>query len=245
MNGESYVLAVFGVKGSGKSTLLAQQRRRFRKVLILDLVAEYLLPKNRIEGAHECTTLRASLDALERCASLDRWVIVAAVRPSAAAVLVSVLVNGYAKAVGGVAVECGEAEKLYRNHAGLPEFLEDAIHRGRHFAISMLLGTRRPRDLNRLVTSQADVICTFRQHEARDLEYVADNTSPGLAARIKKLGKWEYVEYRPPIGVARHVSKDGDVIAVLDPETGDARPVPAAATGKGSRGARTALASIG
>ncbi|MHA1757968.1 MAG: hypothetical protein ACTSVV_14435 [Promethearchaeota archaeon] len=62
---------------------------------------------------------------------------------------------------------------------------------GRHRNIDIIITARRPYELNRLITSQADILITFKQTEQRDLDYLAKlGFDPN---EVKSLSKYQYI----------------------------------------------------
>lgn len=52
--------------------------------------------------------------------------------------------------------------------------LENIIKYGRHKKIDMIAVSRRPAEISRLLSSQADEVISFQQTEPRDLQYLAE-----------------------------------------------------------------------
>lgn len=211
----NYVEFVCGRKGEGKSHLIDRRAARFPRRLTLDYADEYF---GTDTSALECLTYADCLGALESVAARGTWRIVANLPAPDMARLCALLSpagrprSGVAAALGGVLVECGEVEHV-AGHAAKPEVLE-LIHRGRHSRVSMMLGTRRPRDVHRLVTSQADVISCFRQQEPRDVEYLASVIGDIPAATLATLAPWEHVQFLTSNATAVLVNKDGKTTEV-------------------------------
>ena len=223
-NASSFVAFATGKKRSGKSHLLARYATRFKRRVLVDPVAEFF---GVYAGAYECMKYGEVLDALEDAATVDRWNIVACISPDDTVKLCGVLAplnnprGGYARAVGGLLLECGEVDTIAPNNAGIAPEVRNLFQRGRHFRVSVVCATQRPRDVHRVVTSQADVIACFRQHEPRDVDYLAQITSDALAKRIASLEPFHHVQYLPSFGTAALVDPQGREVVKLDPYTGD------------------------
>lgn len=218
MDRKNYIEFACGMKGSGKSTLLARHAARFPRRVIIDPTAEFfdLYPQ-----ARECMTLSEVLNAFEDVAALPQWVVVACISARDAAKVIHVLApednprGGYSVAVGGVLVECGEVEMIAPNDGRMSADIGHAFHRGRHQRISFCVGTRRPRDVHRLVTSQCDVISAFKQHEPRDVEYLTKLVTPTVAQCIDTLPDYHHVRYLPNYRRASIVDARGNEIEVI------------------------------
>ncbi len=197
---KNFVAYSCGRKGTGKSTLLARYASRFPRRLILDTSAEFY---GKYPGAYECLTYRATLDALEDAAPRSSWIVVACLLPKESAKIFGILsplrnpVAGYSVAVGGVMVECGEVDTVMPNHKGISAEAANIIHRGRHSLVSLAVGSRRPADVNRLLTSQADVVACFQQYERNDIEYLASVVGENNAAMLSALPDYHHLQYLP------------------------------------------------
>ena len=69
------------------------------------------------------------------------------------------------------------------------------IQYGRHYGISVLLVARRPQEIDRMATANADTVVSFVQQEPRDLDYIRQLGGVAAEERIKRLGlyEWDYV----------------------------------------------------
>jgi len=66
------------------------------------------------------------------------------------------------------------------------------VNYGRHNALSSIWVARRPTEIHRNVTANADVILSFQQHEPRDLAYIREIGGNEAAERIEALGPHEF-----------------------------------------------------
>jgi hypothetical protein len=71
----------------------------------------------------------------------------------------------------------------------------DIVNFGRNRGISMICVAKRPAQVTRDLTSQADVIISFRQDEPRDIQYLKDFCGPGVEDVVAKLQghKWAVI----------------------------------------------------
>lgn len=142
-------------------------------------------------------------DALLRRASARRWSIVFAGEPESYPAAVQLLepsdpsVAGYAQAVGGVTVVCGEADTLAPNNGALDPAVRSLLHRGRHYALSLFAAARRPAEVARDVSSQADLLVFFQTHEPRDLQWIRAVAGDEVADRTAGLAPFGHILYRP------------------------------------------------
>lgn len=208
------VALVVGRRGSGKSVLLRRAQRTRPRVVVLDAMHgetfDTIAPVGG--GAWEsCTVTNEEdyLDALRWLASESRWRLI--VRPDdpaqawwvfAGLMPANGTVAGYARAVGGVAVWCDEFDLVAPNNAGIHPAVRASAQRGRHYQLHLLAATRRPAEVHRDVSSQADVLATFRQHEPNDVKFLKD-VSPDLAGIARGLGRWQYCTYEADTAALR------------------------------------------
>lgn len=188
-----------GIKEGGKSTLIRKWARSFPRRIVLDFVAE---EADEVPGAIECLTLAETLDAMADVVHEKRreFTIVSSIRTEEIATLCGIIAppdnprGGYSLGVDGLLLDCSECEKVWPNDGRMSEEAANLIHRGRHYRVSVAAATRRTRDVNRLVTSQADVKAYFRQQEAIDLESIAKNEGDFAAQKIAQLPQYWYLQ---------------------------------------------------
>jgi len=76
-----------------------------------------------------------------------------------------------------------------------PNSFRSLIAHGRHSEISIVATTRRQTETARLLTSQADILISFEQHEPSDIKYLA--TFFGQKANeLRDLPKYAYLEWK-------------------------------------------------
>lgn len=76
-----------------------------------------------------------------------------------------------------------------------PNSFRSLIAHGRHSRISIVATTRRQTETSRLLTSQADVIISFEQHEPADIKYLATFLGE-RAEELKTLKMYSYLEWK-------------------------------------------------
>lgn len=209
-----------GKRGSGKSYLLSRYAEIFPRRIVLDPLGEYL----DTPDASVCGTLNETIDAMEAnlLARSRRWTIVTCIDAHEVAQLcaalapVGTLGGGYSRAAGGVLVQSDEIDTIAPNNAGIAPEVRNLFQRGRHYRVSVLAATQRPRDVHRVVTSQADALWVFRQHELRDLEYISRVTSESVASVVRELPEYAHVRYLPNKGLCEVVDKNGRTVRRVD-----------------------------
>jgi hypothetical protein len=114
-----------------------------------------------------------------------------------------------------------EEASNYCTTQSIDSALKWLLQYGRHNRISLMLVARRPSELNRMCTSQADVIVTFRLPEPADRDYVRDvSGDEALADRVQRLEMHEFEIIR---------DNHAEFMAILDAvseEQGNAGPEP-------------------
>jgi AAA+ ATPase superfamily predicted ATPase len=76
-----------------------------------------------------------------------------------------------------------------------PNSFRSIIAHGRHSCISIVATTRRQTETSRLLTSQADVLISFEQHEPADIKYLATFFGE-KADGLRTLEKYTYLEWK-------------------------------------------------
>ncbi len=192
---------VVGRRGSGKSELLRRASARRRRVVVLDLLhgepVDVGEPLDLGVIVYDEDEYR---DALREASSGDRWrIVVRPDTPEDARWVVGALmpkdhgVAGYARAVRGVCVFSDEIDLWMPNHAGIDPAVRSSIARGRHYAVKIIGATRRPAECHRDLSSQADVLVTFQQHEPRDIAWLDKTGGRSFALAARTLGQYEYL----------------------------------------------------
>jgi DNA helicase HerA-like ATPase len=95
---------------------------------------------------------------------------------------------------GGLTVLADEADML-----AVPgqetEIFRRLVAQGRHYAIEFLACSRRPAELSRYLTGQADELYIFRCQEPRDLAYIRSFCGREAAEQIQELQPFHYLAW--------------------------------------------------
>lgn len=199
MNGQNEILAVVGKKGSGKSHWVKQWiRARREPVVIFDRMDEYhaagACASDPIPGALRFADdngagLRPFLDHVEKTGRLPRVSVVLADPREADALC------RFAMRAGGLSVVFEEAD-AYMSPSQLSQPFQDLIRRGRHKGVSQVYVTRRPAELHRDVTANADLDVYFMLQEGLDLDWVRRRGGDILLDSVRKLDARQHVQRR-------------------------------------------------
>ncbi len=208
-NGTNFIAFACGMKRSGKSRLLDTLATRFPRRILFDFVGEY---EGKVPNATYGYTLAECVDALQTARKSSKWTVVCVMDPAHVPQLLGAIMdqrNPFTRAVGGVVLQFGEVDLVAPNNMGIATEVRNVFQRGRHFDVSALAATQRPRDVHRVVTSQSDVICAFRQHEPRDAEYLGSVTRSDAVPLLNTLQQYEYLRYYPNFGRLEVVDRNG------------------------------------
>jgi len=78
-----------------------------------------------------------------------------------------------------------------------PDFI-DLVNFGRNKGISLICTAKRPAQVNRELTAQADIIVSFRQDEPLDIEYLQDFCGKDVGRLVTKLTEHQWEIVYPP-----------------------------------------------
>lgn len=212
-----------GRKGAGKTTLLWHRFAcAFPRKITLDVSAEAReLDPDVIEVVGPAELRRALRWVTQRGARAwhigltleqsDQREVFALLAPRLAPGQVSVT-----RALGGVALVCGEIDDVAPN-AGADPDVKAAWKRGRHHALSLLTATQRPAEMARVVSSQADVLFAIGcMDEPSEYGFWRRTISPAIADRIAALREHEAVIYHRDRRTVEHIDGAGKVLHRLD-----------------------------
>lgn len=79
-----------------------------------------------------------------------------------------------------------EVDQFCSPQKPLPDCLDSWVQLGRHDDISIIAASRRPAEVHRTVTSQADYLILFRLTENRDREYIKKNAKVEITDEIDR-----------------------------------------------------------
>lgn len=189
-----------GATGAGKSTVLR----------------DYLLPTAPrallLDQLGECWTwpgvvvTRTTQEAITRLAQDHRRVVLTARdRDTEWAALAAALLPEHPEtpnlgdACGGLTVICGEAAMIAPN-GNLDPAWADVWVRSRHVGLSLWAASQRPQQVDRIVTSQSDVIIACQLYGARERLYLTEEIPEAALpfASVPRYGflQWEHIARR-------------------------------------------------
>lgn len=160
---QNTIITLLGRKGSGKSTLTAEIIRESPRVVILDYLGEY----GANVKAQVVTGFRPALDALVEASGERRFRLSLRIEDEDLAMRILPVaweLSDYLLVVEEASAYCSPTQ--------IPPELARMVRFGRHQRISQLYVAQRPSMLHRHITSQSDLIISFRQHEPIDVRYL-------------------------------------------------------------------------
>lgn len=165
--GDNTIIAIVAPKGGGKSTLTWEIVQEHPRVTIFDAMGEHgNKPTQKCEVAWE----EDCLPLMHEKAKLpldERFRI--SLRMAEDEEALQLFEMAWEMPNTLLVVEEGSR---FCSPSKLPREVAKVIRFGRHRNISQLWITRRPAELHRDITANADLIVAFRCHEGRDIEYM-------------------------------------------------------------------------
>ena len=160
------------------------------RLLILDTLGDY--------GAIFPATLNVSIDGIEKFGNNPAFRL--RYLPKTEDDLTAALNKVWN--IGNMLISLDEVG-VWMSSAYIPPALSSLLRYGRHRRLDMIFVARRPTELNRMVTAQADTFYVFHTHESRDLTYLDATISQDVSEAAQKLRVYEYVKFSYPSELSR------------------------------------------
>lgn len=187
---QNLIILVFGKKGRGKTrlvqTYLLPQLRK-RRLVIFDPHAEYNQPWiTRADSIEDLQDFLADYN--------DESPFAVCWTPGHADEVPNFPALVYQMENLWVIVEEVNMRGMGNLWTPAPEFL-DLVNFGRNKGISLIGTAKRPAHVIRDLTSQADIIISFKQDEPNDIKYLREMCGPDVEPVVRNLGQhdWEIV----------------------------------------------------
>jgi hypothetical protein len=182
-----------GRKGSGKTTLTRSLLHDEKRYIIADSLNEYDAPQiaaTESEISRECE--KKLNGKLRLCIKVGSDQMFDAACDAA-------YITGKVKPVLFVIEEAD----MRCSPSYVTPSLDRLIRYGRHWGVSILAVARRPAEVTRHLTAQADTIAVFRTHEPRDLEFFKQRCGEEFARALPKLKQYHYVTWGDELAGAK------------------------------------------
>lgn len=183
------IVVVLGNKGYGKSHLIKNTIiSAFKHVIVLDLMNEY----DKLHNVITFTDIEIFYNVFEQL-NKDSEKIIApynirlAFKTIDEYTEVLYFLNDFEK----YTLVIDECYKL-ANPRFIHPVLDNLVNLGRHYAINLVLSSRRPHQVSRLLTSQADVFVCLKIKEPRDIKFIEEYISSDFAEKVQALEKYKY-----------------------------------------------------
>jgi Cdc6-like AAA superfamily ATPase len=175
---------IFGMSGSGKTVLTKILSRDIKRVIVID--PEYNFEDdtdNLLSFDNVCNLadfLKDNFNSDFRICTIDDEK--------------SESIFAIAEIVQNVTVVIDEVD-LICSPTTISPFFKNIIKRGRRKGIHLIVNSRRPAEVHRLLTSQASEVYCFRTKEPSDIKYLQKYTSTDLIDVVKTLPDLSFVHY--------------------------------------------------
>lgn len=154
---KNIIICIFGRKGSGKTTYVLNYIKRFKRVIIIDSLEEY-----------NFFAVYSILDLIKFLkANLNNEYYRVSYRPRDEndALFFETVYSLY-----NVTCIAEEADKYCSPHS-IDIYFEKILKYGRHKSINVIAVSRRPAEISKTLTSQADGILTFNQNQKIETDF--------------------------------------------------------------------------
>ena len=160
MDARNKITVILGRKGTGKTTLAKQRAASVSRLFILDNLAEYR------EGL-----IFETFRDLEHYFLLEgeRFRCICRFRTEED----QEALFDFIWTVGRCTLLAEECDWYAPSDKGASAAFLNLVKYGRHQEIDIIAVSRRPAEISKMLTSQADELVSFRQTEERDLDYLA------------------------------------------------------------------------
>jgi len=201
---DNTILAIFGRKGSGKTDLTRRIIQEHPRVFAIDTLAEYG-ERYSGRGFRICEGKQACMDAM--LSVKDRRAYKLALRCIPEEDNLALLDLAYEFPRTLVVVE---ETSLFARPTFLPPEIAKLVRYGRHRQIDQIYIARRPSEVHRDLTAQADIVITFEQREPRDVKYLRD-VAGDEAEEVQHLPRYKVLVFgnleKLPIAVMEQIHR--------------------------------------
>lgn len=189
---QNRIVAVAGRKGSGKSTLTREILTHANRLFLFDTMGEHSWVPEQITSIDEAwiflTSIASEPDAQFVASFIPEGAHEDALQTAFAEISTAIYESGNLS----FAVE---ELPMMSSPNWVPPAFDRLIRLGRHRGVNILYTGQRLSECPRRVTSATDVFLLFSHTEPRDLDAIAERTSPEVAETVANLGDHEFIVY--------------------------------------------------
>lgn len=162
------LITFFGVRGSGKTTAIVGQIPDMKKpIIIVDVFGNEKFDENNLPDAIHVDSTPDAIDEIAKSFEDPEHPQIIVLRTADFNAAVDWVCSALWTAKGGtLVIDEGDAFRI-------PDApcLNEAVRYGRNRGISIIVGCRRPAELSKNITANANKIYCFMTHEPNDLKY--------------------------------------------------------------------------
>ena len=156
---DNLIIFIAGKKGSGKTSFAKKSvLPAFSRLLVIDSLSEY-------ENGFIVNSIPDFINVVEANYNKPFFTIIYRPLDEKEAKFFEIV-----KELHDVSIVIEEAD-MYSNPYKQDKNFERLVRYGRHFSQDLIVISRRPAEISRNVTAQADIVLTFQQTERRDIDY--------------------------------------------------------------------------
>lgn len=191
---EAVLWGYFGPKMSGKTTLALIHIRRARRQIVFDASGDKALARRRLVIDNFPELVHALRAADPNTPFRICWRGVMEHGPDAfdLGARAALAAENCTVLFDDVDVACGPGRAT--------EWVYKIANAGRHKGVSCLFTARRPAQVNRSFTANADRLCIFRTHEPNDIDYLRQFATGLDPEKIKTLPDHHAMDWRSGAG---------------------------------------------
>jgi len=178
------VIVITGQRGTGKTTYIHNHISKYDRVIIFDLLGEF----TNYETTHDIKTFLQKFSKKKK----EQFFYLNYYNPKTGDndfLVICEAINRYEDILFVV-----DELDYFCNASYSPRQFSEIIKRGRHQGIGLMVATRRPHEIPRLVTSQVTEFIAFRHLEPRDINYIREICSIE-EDDVKSLKNYEYIRW--------------------------------------------------
>jgi len=180
---QNQISCFFGRKGSGKTTLVGRYLEHVDRFVVCDTLNEYACGKiftNLGDFARYAKKQGAGpIRAVVRFGSDDEFERLAR------------MVQVIGETSGDILFVIEEAD-IRCSPQFIPPAMDQLIRYGRHWNVSLVAVSRRPAEISRHFTAQADTIIAGQTYEPRDLDFFRARCGEEFASKVSALPRYQF-----------------------------------------------------